>query len=40
LAEQHSELERRVEALEQLDLAEVNREMDDQSRAWLETVKQ
>lgn len=40
LAEQHNELERRVEALEQLDLAEVNRKLDDQIRARLETVKQ
>jgi hypothetical protein len=40
LAEQHNELERRVEAFEQLDLAEVNRKLDDQIRARLETVKQ
>jgi hypothetical protein len=40
LPAQHNELEHQVEALEQLDLAEVNRELDDQIRAWLETVKQ
>jgi len=40
LAEQHNELERRVGALEQLDLAEVNLKLDDQIRARLETVKQ
>ena len=40
LAGQHNALEVRVEVREQLDLAEVNRELDDQIRARLETVNQ